>query len=140
MQSQSIRKYKNIFSFVRVALVNEAIRNWEVILLDWKGHDFYYPNGSHLFETYSPIYVDLRRKGKHLDHLKDNGNCTHITIESSLEVKWVMDHGVLGRPFIDELISRNKDAYLKYLFGQKSEIESINRYNQRITRILCEIR
>lgn len=131
MQSQNIREFKNFFSFVRMALVNEAKRNGDEIFLDWKGHDFYYPNGSHLFQTSFPTYVDLLREGKHLDFSKDNDGCTYIFINQGLEESSISNNGVvLGRPFIEELISRNKDAYLNYLFGQESEIESINRYNQ----------
>ena len=131
MQSPNIRKHKNIFSFVRVALVNEAKRNGDEIFLDWKGHDFYYPSGSYLFKTSFPTYVDLLREGKYLDFSKDNDGCIHIIINQGLKEKSISDNGVvLGRLFIDELISRNKDAYLNYLFGQESEIESINRYNQ----------
>ena len=70
MKNQNKRDCKVLFSYVRMALVNEPTRRGEESLPDWKEHDFYYPNGSHLFESSATTYGHFRREEKSSVHFK----------------------------------------------------------------------
>lgn len=144
METHYKRNYKNFYPFIRAALVNEAAFFREVIILDYItengfAYQFFYPNGSKLFNTKEPTAVDFIAIEHHKKYLNKRFDCLHFFINPFFNDYEIQNDNIYGVSFVEELIKRNEDAYLNYILGEKQvEIKVLDRKDDELYRSAFE--
>lgn len=141
------KSYKNLYSFIRSSLVNQASRESKEIFLDYgvdeQFHfDAFFPQGLSLFEIdQKPQFVIIEDGSKarlrkllskiNFEILRNSSLIIITTLRESDVYQIGFDSffvHIYGRFFIDRLIDENGTAFLNYLIGEKdTEVKVINR-------------
>lgn len=143
------KTYKNLYSFIRMSLVNEADKESKRVFLNYQQSDHFYfdiffPIGLKIFDVGDrPQYVIIAegsklQVNKLLSEIEfefyENSSILVITTLRERDIAEIdyrrNNFYIFGRGFIDRLIDENGVSYLNFLIGEKdTEIKVINREN-----------